>query len=333
MLGKRNFFLLLTGLVLLALLVGCGGGAAPAPAPAEEEAAPAEEAAPTEEAMEEAAPTEEAMEEEAAPAEEAMEGDLLAQVMANGVIRISTDANYAPQSFLNPDGTFEGFDIDVATEIANRLGVEPEFVTPEWDAITAGNWGGQWDMSVGSMTITTPRAEVLYFSSGYYFTPAQFAASAGSGIETVDDIAGQTVCVGTATTYELYLSGEDVGIPAEFITTPPPEGVTVIPLSTDAECAQSIQAGRDEFQVLLTSGTVVDQAIASGVDLVKVGEPVFVENLAAAFDRSASLDASGLSEKVSEIVDSMHADGTLSALSEKWFDGVDLTTISGGKKQ
>jgi ABC-type transport system substrate-binding protein len=258
-------------------------------------------------------------------------GDHLAQIMSNGTIRVSTDPNYAPQSLLRPDGTCEGFDVDVATEIAKRLGVEVEFVTPEWDIITAGNWGDQWDMSVGSMTITKPRQEVLNFSSGYYFTPAQFAARNGSGIESLDDIAGKAVCVGTATTYEAYLKGEDVGIPDSDIKVPPPAGVEVVPLSTDAECAQAIQAGREEFDVFLTSGTVVDQTIVNGIDVVKVGEPVFIENLAAAFDRNSPLDGTSLVAKVSEAIDAMHADGTLSKLSKKWFDGADLTVVSGGE--
>ena len=55
--------------------------------------------------------------------------------------------------------------MDVANEIAKRLGVEVEFVTPDWDLITAGNWGDQWDMSVGSMTVTTARQEILDFAS------------------------------------------------------------------------------------------------------------------------------------------------------------------------
>jgi branched-chain amino acid transport system substrate-binding protein len=314
MLSKRNLLLILTGMVILTLVAACGGAAPQAPAPAEEEAAPAEE--------------------EAAPAEEeAAEGEqnLLDKVLAEGLVRVSTDPNYAPQSLLKPDGTFEGFDISVATEIANRLGVDIEFVTPEWDSITAGNWGGQWDMSVGSMTITKPRAEALHFSEGYYFTPAQFAARAGAGIETLDDVAGKAVCVGTATTYETYLNGEDIGIPPEHIRTPPPEDVTVVPLSTDAECAQSIQAGREEFDIFLTSGTVVDQAIANDIDVVKVGDPVYVENLAAAFDKNSPLDSVPLRDRVSEIILEMHEDGTLSEFSKEWFDGVDLTVISGAR--
>ena len=322
MIGKKNLFLLLAIVVTLITVAACGGAAQPA-APAEEKpaeaAAPATEAAP---AVEEAAATEEA------PA--ATEGgDLLAQVIANGVIHVSTDPNYAPQSLLKPDGTFEGFDIDVATEIAKRLGVKVEFVTPEWDIITAGHWGDQWEMSVGSMTITKQRQEILNFSSPYYFSPAQFAARTGSGIESIDDIAGKVVCVGTSTTYEAYLKGEDVGIPDSDIKVPPPAGVEVIPLSTDAECAQSIQAGREDFDVFLTSNTVVDQTIAGGIDVVKVGGPVFVENLAAAFDKGSSLDSTGLRDKVSEAIDAMHADGTLSKFSKKWFDGADLTVVPG----
>ena len=58
-------------------------------------------------------------------------GDLLAQVCEAGVVKVSTDPAYPPQSSLNPEtGEYEGFDIDVATEIANRLGVEIEWQTP-----------------------------------------------------------------------------------------------------------------------------------------------------------------------------------------------------------
>ena len=78
-------------------------------------------------------------------------------------------------------GEMIGFDIDVAKEIADRMGVEVCFVTPDWDILTAGNWADRWDLSVGSMTVTKTRKEVLDFATPYYYAPAQFAAAADSG--------------------------------------------------------------------------------------------------------------------------------------------------------
>jgi polar amino acid transport system substrate-binding protein len=63
----------------------------------------------------------------------------------------------------------------VATEIADRLGVEVEWETPDWDLIVAGSWQDRWDLSVGSMTVTPERDEVLAFSTPYYFTAASAA--------------------------------------------------------------------------------------------------------------------------------------------------------------
>jgi ABC-type amino acid transport substrate-binding protein len=106
-------------------------------------------------------------------------GDLdghLARVCEAGTIISFTDPAYPPQSFLNEStGDLEGFDIDVATEIANRLGVEVDFIDPPFDAVVAGNWGGRWDFAVGSVTVTDERHEVLDFTRPYYFTPAQMA--------------------------------------------------------------------------------------------------------------------------------------------------------------
>ena len=101
----------------------------------------------------------------------------LADVCEAGVIVVSTDPAYPPQSFLNEEtGEYEGFDIDVAREIGNRLGVDVEFTDPTFDAVVAGGWGGRWDMSVGSVTVTEERRSVLDFTQPYYFTPAQISA-------------------------------------------------------------------------------------------------------------------------------------------------------------
>jgi polar amino acid transport system substrate-binding protein len=250
-------------------------------------------------------------------------GGLLDKVLKAGVLKVSTDANYAPQSVQKPDGTYEGFDIDVANEIGKRLGVSKvEFVTPGWDVITAGSWAGRWDISVGSMTITTPRQAIFAFTDPYYFTPAQMTATTASGITSLDGLAGKTVCVGSATTYQDWLQGKLQSVSLGPVATAP-TGVKVQTLDTDQSCAQAIAAGRKDAQGFLSSSTTIDAAIANGTPIVKVGTPVFVEQLAASMDK-AGPDPTDFTAAVTKIIDDMHADGTLTAMSNKWFKA-DLT--------
>lgn len=304
----------LTALASIAVLMvaACGGGASPTPAPtptAAPTAAPGSQAPAT-----------------ATPAPTVDPASLLGKVLAAGKIVMSTDPQYPPQSELKPDGTFEGFDIDVGTEIAKRLGVKLEFTTPDWNLITAGSWGGRWDFSVGSMTITTPREKILAFSKPYYYTPAQMAASTASGITTLDGLAGKVICAGEATTYYDWLTGAlDLG--SYTPTAKPPEGSTATTLSTDRLCAEAWKAGRKDFDGWLSSSTTVEQAIKEGLPLIKVGDPVYYEPLGVAFDKSGP-DPTSMVERVNAILDEMRADGTLKGSSEKWF-GLDLTVEQG----
>jgi polar amino acid transport system substrate-binding protein len=261
-----------------------------------------------------------------APAPGGDPNDLLAIVKARGTIRMSTDPQYPPQSELTPEGTYEGFDIDVGTEIATRLGVEIAFETPDWDVLTAGSWSERWDFSVGSMTITSERQKVVTFTDPYYFTPAQMAASTASGVTTVEGLAGKTICVGEATTYLQWLDGTlDFG--TETPQTQPPEGATATTLDTDRLCAEAWKAGRSDFEGWLSSSTTVEQAIEEDLPLVAVGDPVFFEPLAVAVDKSGPPHAEFIAE-VNRILDEMRTDGTLKELSEKWFDK-DLTEKQG----
>ena len=257
-----------------------------------------------------------------APATEApatpIAGGLLDKVLKAGVLTVSTDPNYAPQSVQKPDGTYEGFDIDVATEVAKRLGVTVKFVTPDWAIITAGSWAGRWDVSVGSMTVTADRQKVLDFSPPYYYTPAQLTASVASGITTIDGLAGKTICAGASTTYLDWLDGKKLDFGTLSPTTSPPAGIKTVSLKTDALCPQTWKSGRNDFQGWLSSSTTVDGAIAAGLPVVKVGDPVYFEPLAIAIDKSGPADTDFLA-KLTQIVNDMHTDGTLTAMSQKWF--------------
>jgi polar amino acid transport system substrate-binding protein len=249
--------------------------------------------------------------------------DLLAKIKAAGVLKVSTDPNYAPQSFLRPDGTFEGFDIDTANEIAKRLGVKVQFETPNFDLVVAGSWNGRWDVSVGSVTITKQRLDVLTFTDPYYYTPAQMAASTKSGITTLDGLAGKTICVGSSTTYQQWLEGT-LQLGDGSALAPVPAGAKVAPLDTDQLCAQAIQS-RGEYEGWLSSSTTVASAIKGGTPVITVGDPVFFEPIAVATDKKGKDPHAALDAALAQIIKDMHTDGTLSASSKKWFEGLDLT--------
>src|ERR1044072_7270838 len=175
--------------------------------------------------------------------------NLLDAIKQRGYILVSTDPNYEPQSFLNTEGKrpsatkcpsdalttaeMQGFDVDVAKAIGDGLGVETCFATPSWDAITAGSWADKWGVSVGSMTVLKGRQEVLNFSVPYYYSPAVVAVRADSGIASVDQLSGQAICAGTATTYEAWAGNdfENPNAPPESsVLIKAPADVTVIAL-------------------------------------------------------------------------------------------------------
>jgi polar amino acid transport system substrate-binding protein len=257
----------------------------------------------------------------------ATEGDLLSEICAAGVIRVSTDPAYPPQSELNQEtGEFEGFDIDVATEIATRLGVEVQWEEPSWELITAGGWNDRWDMSVGSMTVTTERAQVLDFSPAYYFTPASVAVHVDNTTitDTETDLDGATIGVCGGCTYDLFLQ-KTLDIPGytfDFVI----DDATIVTYDTDSTAIQDLSLGDGaRLDAAISATPTLERAIERDRPIKIVGDPIFYEPLAVAFDRSSSLDTASLVEAVSAIIEEMHADGTLTDLSMTWY-GVDLTT-------
>lgn len=266
-------------------------------------------------------------------------GDLLNAIKQRGYVVASTDPNYMPQSGMNPDGkrpsdskcpsdTFttaemQGFDVAVAAEIGKRLGVETCFATPDWDVITAGSWADKWDMSVGSMTIKPPRPEIFHFTTPYYAPTAVIGVPADSTLTSIDELAGQTICVATATTYMDWLNNA-LDLDPNDIYSKAPEGITIVELPTDQECPQALAAGRKEFVAYATSVTVVESNIAAGLPVKQLGGPVFKEPNAVAIDKASFFDTAAFLKAVDDAIKAMHADGTLSALSIQWF-GSDLT--------
>ncbi len=256
---------------------------------------------------------------------ETEDSGMLGAVKDAGVLRVSTDPAYPPQSSVTKSGDYEGFDIDVATEIAERLGVEIEWETPSWDVITAGNWAGRWDVSVGSMTVTPERAEVLEFTPAYYFTPASVAVHEDNTSigDTEDGLDGATIGVCGGCTYEAYLE-QSLDIPGyeiDFVI----DDADVKAYDTDSSAIADLELGDGtRLDAVISATPTLEGAIDKGKPIKLVGGPIFAEPLAVAIDKNSPEDPEPLAEAIGEIIEEMHSDGTLTELSMKWY-GTDLS--------
>ena len=252
--------------------------------------------------------------------------DLLDQVMEAGVLKVSSDANYAPQSFLDDDGNWTGFDVDVAREVAKRMGVELELMSIDWDLITGGNWNARWDVSIGSMTVTEERTEILWFVTPYYYTPAGFAVHTdNTSFSSVDDLAGATIGVGTETTYERWLNKDlTIAIEGYDVVFADWEAGEIRPYSTDSEAVQDLALGDGvRLDTVMSAVPTLQEAIDTGQPLKLLGEPAFYEPLSFALDKGRG-PSDKMLDKLNEIVAEMHADGTLTNLSMQYY-GEDIT--------
>lgn len=296
------------------LLAACGSATTPTTAPAT--AAPATEAPAT-----------------AAPATEAPASinpdSLLGKVIAAGKIRVATDPNYAPFSFLDPaTGKYVGFDNATAEEMVKRLSAEVgkdialEWVTPNWDLITAGNWGGRWDLSVGSMSVTKAREKVVDFVDPYYYDFGVVAVPKDSPVQSLTELAGKTFCVGASTTYEQWLNGTLEIVDPNML--PVPEGVQVTTLPTDNECIQALAAGR-KFDALAANENSLGNAVKEGqpIRILEDSVPLFTISVSPALDKSGPPTAEMLTV-LNKVIADMHADGTLSKISQEHL-GKDVT--------
>ncbi|MGW8251302.1 MAG: transporter substrate-binding domain-containing protein [Anaerolineales bacterium] len=270
--------------------------------------------------------------------------DKLEEVKNRGILIVSSDPAYPPQSELVENATraadtkcgsdmrtadeLSGFDIDTAKEIANRLGVEVCFVTPDWTLITAGSWADRWDISVGSMTITPERMENLYFTQPYYTTPAAFFVNEENNTYTQPaDLSGKKIGACSGCTYDFFMGGT-LQIPGETMNYVV-QDAQFTGYETDLNALQDLALGDGvRLDAVLTAEPTGQGAIADGLPLKQLGDPVYFEYLAAALDKNSSIDSVPLAQEVSRIISEMHSDGTLMNLSQQYY-GLDLTTAAG----
>ena len=248
----------------------------------------------------------------------AFAGDTLDRVTSTGTLNVATNAGWPPQSFLDDSNQLVGFDIDVANEIAKRLGVTATFDTPEWGVMTGGRWGGRWDVAVGSITPTKPRSEVLDFAGIYYYTPYVFTVHADSTIADAKELNGKKIGVETGTTSEEYINRQLVidapGVPMIEYWLEPGEVKTyadsMLPFD-DLRLGDGVRV-----DAVLAGEQTVMNAIKNGYPIKVVpGDYAFQEPLVVVADKGDP----EWTEKVAGVIVEMQTDGTLTALTTKWY--------------
>lgn len=273
----------------------------------------------------------------------ALPTDKLAEILDRGTLIVATDADYAPQSKLKENSPrvayskcastqftanqLEGFDVEVAVEIARRLEIEPCFITPEWTLVAGGSWTGRWDVHIGSLSITPERMQVLYFTQPYYISPAAFFVHKdNTTISQVSDLSGRRVAVSSGTTYESYLLNTLVipGQAIDFVVHNP----VIEAYQSDPPAMRALATeGSTHLDAGLFAIPIGQNAIQQGLPLKQLGQPVFNEYLSVAVDKKHRRDPVSLVKKITEIIQHMHQDGTLLTLSEQYY-GLDLITAA-----
>jgi polar amino acid transport system substrate-binding protein len=255
----------------------------------------------------------------AAPASQA--GEVLDRIRSRGHIKMNGVPDWPPFSSKDAKGDYVGFDVDVADEVARRMGVavqrSEEVLT--WTQETGGNWDGVIDISIGSMTPTAKRGENLDFPAIYTYAIASLAVYRdNTTIRTPADASGQRIGVLAAATYELYLRRmpfEIEGMPPVTYKIKDPIIITFQAREGDAFDALAKGDGV-ELDAVLTYLPTLMSLIKSGMPFRIIGQPLYRAPQVVAIEPGDP----ELAAVLKQTIDEMHADGTLTALSMKWFE-------------
>ena len=137
-------------------------------------------------------------------------GSHLENIQEAGVIKVGTSADYPPFEYVDEQGNKVGFDIELMAEIANRMGVELEWVDMPFDSLIAGVQEGKIDASISAFNYTEERDAVVDFTEAYYIGEDAFTVAEGftGTIAAPEDIAPYKVGVQNGTTQDYYITDE-----------------------------------------------------------------------------------------------------------------------------
>lgn len=267
----------------------------------------------------------------------------LASILNSGILVISTDPAAPPQSQLIDNqprvantlcsptqytaNQFAGFDVEVAKEVARRLGVEPCFTTPNWSQIVAGNWGDLWNINVESMVITPERMQKLYFTQPYIYGEAVlFVHQDSQAFQQAADLSGKKIGVCAGCAYESYLR-QTLVIPGEVIQFQI-KNPQILGYNTDTSALSDLAVGDGvRLDAVITDPDTGRAAITAGMPIKQLGSALYHDFDAISVDKMSSTDPVPLVLKLTEIIQQMHQDQTLLKLSQQFYGG-DFTSLA-----
>lgn len=155
------------------------------------------------------------------------------KVVQKGTLTICTHLPYAPFEFTQ-DGKVVGFDVDVLKIAADAQNLSTKVVDTPWDTIVSGEAlnTGKCDVAAGAMTIKPEREKVMDFSDPYFEATQALLVKKGSGITSLDQLAGKTIAVQEGTT------GED------YVKQHTPKGAKVVSFEDSVLTMQAVKTGK-----------------------------------------------------------------------------------------
>lgn len=241
----------------------------------------------------------------------AASGDLLAQIQEKGEIVIAMEGTWAPWTYHDENDELVGYDVEVGKAIAEKLGVTATFVEGEWDGLLAGLDAGRYDIMVNGVGITPERQEKYDFTTPYaYNRTAVIVRGNYDEIHSMEDLNGKKTANTISSTYAEQAEAY---------------GATVTGVDDLNQTIELLLAGRIDA-TLNAEVVFVDYQKAHPEANIKIAAySDDVEQVAIPIRKSA--DTATLLAAINQALAELDADGTLSALSVKYF-GTDISKMS-----
>lgn len=231
--------------------------------------------------------------------------DSLAKIQEKGKLVVGLDDSFPPMGFRSESGEIVGFDIDLAKEVAKRMGVEVEFKAVDWDGVVLSLKNGMIDAIWNGLTITPQREESIDFSQPYLKNSQSIVVQKSSDIESKADLADKVI-------------GIQLGSSAVSAVESEPEVLASFDelrkFSNNTEALMDLQTGR--VQAVVLDVIVGRYYMIQRPGMFKVLEEDFGGEEYGVGIRKGE---DSFRKALNSALDEMIADGTAAEISEKWF--------------